>query len=292
MKRHLIFTVLIVAGLSLRSIAQTSPPAQTAQTPPAATGAAVGQQSGHSNPHAGYPMLEIVFAGMTAIGTLGASVLALFGPRIRTWLIRPVLTFRVDPKVSPLVEQLARDDLNTSAGKNSYYEIRVEVANTGKDAARNCRARVNAIYKQKSGTNDFFAARQFVPRYLYWAKKDTKSEESLDILPNLPEYVVIGRLKEQETPTTGAESPSGTSTSAFGLEMAVEPEGAKGRFCFLGAGRVVLPFLLYADNLRSYEQKYVEVFWNGESATDFGSEHFGVKLLSKEEGDALVRRAQ
>lgn len=235
--------------------------------------------------------IELIFNAMTAFGTLGAAILALFGDRIRSWLSRPVLNFRVDPKISPLVEQLELDDENSSGGKKKYCEIRVEVANSGKDAARNCRARVNAIYKQKSTTNDFFPVKEFVPRYLYWAKKDTKSEESLDVLPKLPEYVVVGRLTEQETPITGGQQLSTvTRPTVFGLEVAVEPEGVKGRFCFIDEGKVVLPFLLYADNLRSYEQKYVEMFWDGKSIDDFGPEHFGVKLLSKSEGDAIIGR--
>lgn len=238
-----------------------------------------------------HSILDLVFSGLTAIGTLCASILALFGPRIRSFFIRPILEFRADQKCSPLVEKLER--IEDSSGENrKYYEIRIEIANKGRDAARNCRARVNAIYKQKPGMTDYFPLKEFVPRYLYWAKKDTRSEESLDVLPKLPEYVVVGRLTEHEKPIVGAQSQSVISATDFGLEVAVEPEGAKGKFCFIGRGKIILPFLVYADNLRSYEQQYVEIFWDGRSIDDYGVEHFSVKLIIRKDGDALVRRAK
>ena len=286
-----IFAVIVLVGFAVATAQQ--PP--TSSKPDNSTQqAVVGQSKEHQErpPSTEHTTLNLLFNGMTAIGTLGISLLAIFGPRIRSWVIRPILNFRVDSEASPLVEQLDRDDETSSSGKKKYYEIRVEIANSGRDAARNCRARVNAIYKQRPGTSDFFAAREFVPRYLYWAKKDTKSEESLDILPRLPEYVVVGRLTEQEDPTTGGASSAPQPTKpVFGLEVSVEPDGVKGKFCFFGEGKIVLPFLVYADNLRSYEQKYVEMFWDGKSIADYGAQHFTVKLLAKKEGDSLVKGA-
>jgi hypothetical protein len=223
---------------------------------------------------------------MTAVGTLLVAILAVFGQRIRSWIIRPKLNLRVG-KTCPLVEQLYEEDENTAGSKKIYQELRLEVKNTGKEAARNSKILCSSIHKQRQGGNDYFVYKEFVPRSLYWAN----AKQTLDLLPQLPEYLVVARIKEEEI-STSSEQADAQRRQSYGVQVTVEAEGVQGRFVFLDKGKFLLPLLIYADNLRGFEHRYLELFWDGTKPSDLTDEHFNIKLLTKAEGEKLLGRTQ
>ena len=258
---------------------------ETTNSPTASELQAVSTNSSSvSDPHKVRENLNTAFNGMTAIGTLLVSALAVFGQRIRSWIIRPKLSLRAG-KDCPLVEQLHDEDSSTTGGKKYYQELRLEVKNTGKEAARNCKILCSSVFKQRPGSNDYYAHKEFVPRSLYWASK----KQTTDLLPQLPEYLVVARIKEEEVSTSS--NPTGPERQqSYGVQVTVEAEGVTGRFIFLDKGKFLLPLLVYADNLREFEHRYLELFWDGTKPSDLTDEHFNIKLLSKNEGEKLLGR--
>ena len=228
--------------------------------------------------------MNTAFRGLSAFGTVSVAILAIFGQRIRSWFLRPRLDVRVGT-ASPFVEQLSEEDEDTSAARKTYQELRLRVLNVGKEAGRNCRIVCSSYFKQRPRTDDFFE-KEFVPRAFYWENKQQKT----DLLPNLPEYLVVARIKEEELSTSSGEAGA-RRIQSYGLQVALEAEGVKGKFLFMDKGKVLLPLLIYADNVPKNQKYFLELFWDGMNPGDMGAEHFSIKLLSEADGLIAVRRS-
>jgi len=72
---------------------------------------------------------SLLFDGMTAIGTLLVALLAIFGQRIRSWIIRPSISLSVGDK-PPYAERKEQADESTSAAIVSY-QLRLEISKKG-----------------------------------------------------------------------------------------------------------------------------------------------------------------
>ncbi len=104
--------------------------------------------------HDTYDKWNLVFAGATAIGSIAVAILAVFGQRIRGWLVRPRIFVRVGEE-SPCIEMLEEEDTSSAGAKRTLHHIRLEVTNSGWEIARNCMVLCNSVYRQRPGSGFF-----------------------------------------------------------------------------------------------------------------------------------------
>jgi hypothetical protein len=100
---------------------------------------------------------------------------------------------------------------------------------------------------------------------------------------------VVARIKEEELPTSSGEAGA-RRVQSYGLQVALEAEGVKGKFLFMDKGKVLLPLLIYADNVPKFRKCFLELFWDGTGPGDMGAEHFSIKLLSEADGVRVMGR--
>jgi len=94
----------------------------------------------------------------------------------------------------------------------------------------------------------------------------------------------------EEEVSTSSEQAGTTRSPSYGLEVTVEAEGVRGKFAFLDKGKVLLPLLVYADNLGGVRKYYLDLFWDGTRPEDLTDQHFSIELLSEEQGAKLAKR--
>lgn len=225
---------------------------------------------------------SLAFDGMSAIGTFAVALLAVFGPRIRNWFIRPKLTLAVG-KESPFVECTKVKDESASSATRVSYSVRLQIVNSGKEAARNCKLLCDCIYKQRDQGSSFYLLKRFVPKEFYW----TGGNQREDVVPKLPSYINVASITEP-IESASASGEGETSRLKFALHILVEAEGSTGRFYCAGTGRIVCPVITYSDNLPTSSKLYLEMLWTGKSDSEFDDAHFQVRLLSEDEGNKLV----
>lgn len=224
---------------------------------------------------------SLVFDGMTALGTLLVALLAVFGQRIRSWIIRPRLSVAVGDK-PPYAEKKEEPEESTSGAKVSY-QLRLEISNDGREAARNCVVLCNKVLREKAGGKEFYTLREFVPLQFYWTTKS----QTTDVVPKLLSYLNIAEVSISEESVSGNASNI-TRSPDFTLQVQVEAEGIKGRFFRVDKGKIILPIIVHADNLPRSIKKYVEICWRGNSEADFTPEKFQIRVLNEAEGMRLV----
>ena len=251
---------------------QTNPPAQPAQP----------QMASPSAPNMFFDWSNLVFNGLTAVGTVVVAILAVFGQRIRAWFVRPRLALAVG-KTSPFVDRAETIDASASNSKRVSYAVRLQVINDGKETARNCKILCDSVYQEREKGSGFYLLRRFVPKEFFW----TGSAQSKDVVPKLPSYVDIASIAEP-VESASASVTSGTEQPKHALHILIEAEGTTGRYFCVGVGKFIYPLILYADNLPRPTKRYVEILWTGKAASDFGDACFDVRLLNEDEGYDLV----
>jgi hypothetical protein len=229
---------------------------------------------------------NLFFAGMAAVGTLAVAILAIFGQRVRSWFIRPKIKLAV-AETSPFVERFEEEDTSVGGEKRTIYHVRIEVTNTGKEIARNCMILCNAVHRQRAGGAGFYELKQFVPKQFFW----TSREQRLDVVPKIPSYVNIAEISEP-SPSVKGTGGAAILTQKECLQILVEAEGVKGRFFRVENGKVILPAILYADNLPHPIKQFLEISWSGTCVKDFSPSKFQVRLLDEKQGNALLGGAQ
>jgi hypothetical protein len=219
---------------------------------------------------------------MAAVGTLAVAILAIFGQRVRSWIIRPRIRLSVG-EGAPFVEKFEEEDASVAGGKRTIYHVRLEVANSGREIARNCTILCNTLHRQRAGGAGFYELKKFVPKQFFW----TSREQRLDVAPKIPSYVNIAEISEPSTSVKGTGGPAAAVQTEC-LQILIEAEGVKGRFFRVENGKVVLPAILYADNLPRPIKHFVEISWNGTCVKDFSPEKFQVRLIDEKQGESLI----
>ncbi len=76
------------------------------------------------------------------------------------------------------------------------------------------------------------------------------------------------------------------------LQILVEAEGVKGRYFRVENGTIILPMILYADNLSQPMKRFVKITWNGTCIREFSRDKFQIQLLDEETGNSMLGGVQ
>ena len=271
------WTLTCTLFISVMCFAQTVDRSDTNSLP----AEVIGESSINTNSQS-YTQLHLLFAGLTAIGTIAIAILAIFGNRIRSWIIRPRIKLAVG-EASPFIERIEKDDSSTEDGKNVSYKIRLEIQNIGREVARNSSVLCNTVHRQRDVGSGFYELKKFVPKQFFWTTRDQR----LDVTPKIPSYLSIAEISEPTQSVSGNDQNLTVSQERC-LQIRIEAEGVKGRFYRVKNGKILFPAIFYTDNLPKPIMHYIEICWNGTSVDSFSAENFQIQLLSEKAGKELL----
>lgn len=220
----------------------------------------------------------VVFDGLNALGSLVIACLALFGDRIRGWLVRPRIRIECGTG-GPFVEQTT--ETNSSDEAIEKLVVRLRLTNTGRSSAKYCRVLVHDIYK-KRGDGSVYIKSDLLPTDIIWP-----TERPQDILRDVPYYLNLAEVREDERVGTVDAQGNGKSGRAC-LYICVESAGVKGAFHRIGKGTVIVPIRVYAENLKKSKLEYIEVYWSGSDIGSKSQSNFGCRIINEQEFKRLI----
>lgn len=228
-----------------------------------------------------YELTNVIIQAVTAAAAIVVALLAVYGDAIRRWLFRPHLDIRTGNQ-APFLELMT---LNEESGSTSTsQEIRIQVLNSGKSIARNCKVVVDSLYEQRAGAGDMFLAKEFIPRPCLWDNE----QKTQDLLPKIPTYVFVARISEKGEMATEDSSTSSSRTCALYIMI----EERKGVFLEVAEGKHIFPLALYADNISKPVKRYLEIFWDGKTPSDTCKAHFNIQLHTESEFQTIMGGAK
>lgn len=219
---------------------------------------------------------------LTAFGTLALAILAIYGHKIRSWLMRPKLELSLKNE-HPYLELIRQTSSDESS--RCFQEMRVKVINNGNETARNCKIIVDSIFLQRKNTTEFYKDKEFIPTELFW----TSEKQTKDILPKIPSYAIVARIDEKQNVGAQTNVSSGNNTE-YSLYVWAEAYASKGKFHSIDKGHIVFPIVMYADNISIPMKQFIEIFWEGSNPEKITNANFDIKLLSIGEARKILGR--
>lgn len=203
---------------------------------------------------------------LTAIGTIGAVVTALFLPLIRNVWYRPKFTFSAG-RENNCVEEV-KTQLETSE-EEKMIKIRLRVTNTGRGVARSVSFYVDS-YKQKRG-DERFVQQNFLPIQL----KNHKGDLIQTMVPQLNYFIDVACVKKSDE--MSMENAGGKVKQSYKLYIPTDSDD----FSELGTGIFVIPIKCYSENVRSVSIAYVKILWDNTKECSTDHHHFSISLISE-----------
>lgn len=204
---------------------------------------------------------------LTAFGTIGAVIVALFLPIIKIFWYRPKFSFFCG-KESNCVEAISTQ-LDTSEVER-MIKIRLRVTNTGRGVARSVSFYIDS-YKQKR-SDESFVQQDFLPTQL----RNHKGDFVKTIVPQLNYFIDVVCVKKSDSMSVDIES--GKTKQSYELYIPTESDDYKR----LGTGMFVIPIKCYSENMRGVSIAYVKILWDNSKECSTDSHHFSVSLMSEE----------
>jgi hypothetical protein len=217
-----------------------------------------------------YEFLDLVINAVVAIGTIGVSVLAIFGQIIRKWLYSPKLVVKTGTK-APYIEEIVSEQ--DSSDKNISKEIRIRVDNDGGTSAKSCIAIVEKVYQAEGTTDSFKIYKEFLPRKLIWdCDNDVTS-----ILPKAFKYLKFATI--QNRPVMTNSNSAATNIGAGNQELILMVAENKNQYVNLGIGKFIIPIKLFSDDIGKAIELYIEICWLGNNDSRNAEQHLHIRIV-------------
>ena len=209
---------------------------------------------------------ESIWAVLTALGTCGAVLVALFYQPLRTWYKKPILEIGLyEPEPPHLIRvpvDQSGEKVSNNKEKTIAYILYMKLINTGKSIARSAQPLITNVGSFKDSKWQIQA--YWLPLPLLWAfdewsqKATGKPTEEKDLVPQRPYIFNIGTLSTEKPDTFDllCHIASKSQTVSYG----------PGEHCF-----EVTVYALESQTAR----KYIRLQWDGGCTRDF------VKVKSK-----------
>lgn len=209
-------------------------------------------------------MKEELTNWLTAIGTIGAVLVALFKDSIARWWYRPKIEISYK-HTHPFKEE--KEDASSSSSLKKRLVIRVCIENRGKSIADNVVINTDEYYFQRGDNN--YVRKLFTPKIF----RDCNNAKLSVVAPYLKYYIDVATIEEYEENSVNENNDSKKSYKLYLL--------GDGQYEQLGRGTFVIPLKFYSPQTNS-KIVYLSVFW-GSSNFDISKDNFSVKILSEQE---------
>ena len=214
---------------------------------------------------------EIIPSWLSAIGTFGAVLFALFGKAIVQWWNKPRINVIFENK-EPYIEAL--ESMPNSSITDKEIRIRVRIKNEGKYTASHCIVNINQYYSKRKDDSTYYK-KEFAPIQI----RDYQNKSLEYIAPNIDYYYIdIASIRLSDE---FGMSDSGTRSRQFYKLFII---GNK-QPLQLGKGTFIIPININAPNMESYTA-FLKIYWNSDNYT-IEQQYFEVSIISKKEFKSL-----
>lgn len=214
---------------------------------------------------------EIIPSWLSAIGTFGAVLFALFGKAIVQWWNKPRINVIFENK-EPYIEAL--ESMPNSSITDKEIRIRVRIKNEGKYTASHCIVNINQYYSKRKDDSTYYK-KEFAPIQI----RDYQNKSLEYIAPNIDYYYIdIASIRLSDE---FGMSDSGTRSRQFYKLFII---GNK-QPLQLGKGTFIIPININAPNMESYTA-FLKIYWNSDNYT-IEQQYFAVSIISKKEFKSL-----
>lgn len=222
--------------------------------------------------------LSVIVNFFTAIGTIGAVIVGIFGEQIRARFIRPKIS--IDLRLDDPTDEKESNCNSSDQKSNRKRDYRIKILNKGRALATNCQLTIEELYKQRSDGNAWEREENFFSAPLPWYDK-TNANVLANIGQNRSSYVqfiTIGdELDFNDDSVSNNEVPSLECISVT-LCFATRSN------YFFGPGTYIFEVKTCADNMTPLSN-YLEVFLapscSWEDMKD--GKNFKIKAIDKRE---------
>lgn len=209
---------------------------------------------------------------LTAFGTIGAVLVALFLKPFINWRNRPKIEIGYEDK-SPYREEI--EDSSSSSSSNKRLVIRVCITNKGKYTAEHAVLNIDEYYYRRTKDSSY-VQKLFTPRQF----KDCNNAKFNVVAPFLKYYIDIASIQKFQDIISNGEK--GESKQNYKLYLLGEGKSEQ-----LGRGCFIIPLKFYSSRTDS-KIKYLRIYWESD---DFSitKDCFEVKIISEKEFKQLQK---
>lgn len=204
---------------------------------------------------------------LTAIGTMGAVLVALFWHPIRKWWNRPQINISIANE-EPFVEIVSKDSINSSSVDKNMV-IRVCITNKGKYTADYAALNVDE-YLKKRDADSGYVRKVFTPKQF----KDCNNAKLSVIAPHLKYYVDIASVQKFQGMASANEK--GESKQFYKLFLLGD-----GKSLQLGKGDFIIPLKFYSSR-SGVSVAYLKILWDNDDFV-INKDCFDVRMISEQE---------
>lgn len=204
---------------------------------------------------------------LTAIGTMGAVLVALFWNPIRKWWNRPQINISIANE-EPFVEIVSKDSINSSSVDKNMV-IRVCITNKGKYTADYAALNVDE-YLKKRDADSGYVRKVFTPKQF----KDCNNAKLSVIAPHLKYYVDIASVQKFQGMSSANEK--GESKQFYKLFLLGD-----GKSLQLGKGDFIIPLKFYSSR-SGVSVAYLKILWDNDDFV-INKDCFDVRMISEQE---------
>lgn len=216
---------------------------------------------------------NIVPNWLTAIGTVGTVIFALFSKRIRDRWNRPKIVITC-PENKQCQERIRSD--SESSDNSSELRIRVKLQNNGNYIANYASINVDCVYKRR-GSENVFVKEEFTPIQM----KDYRNAKPTSIAPHLVYYFDIASIHKYDDMTT--ENGNVKPKQFYKLYLLGDGVGQE-----LGKGTFIIPLKFYSSRV-DVSIHYLKIYWDSDDFTD-DKMHFGAEIIDNKVFDKLIKK--
>lgn len=207
---------------------------------------------------------------LTAIGTIGAVLVALFQKPIISWLKRPKIKMEYESK-TPCEEVI--DEASTSSNKDKRIVIRIRVRNDGKYTADYSVVNIDEYYEKREKSNDY-VKKTFTPKLI----KDCNGAKLSTVAPHLNYYLDVASIQKYKG--MSSEEEKGESKQFYKLYLLGD-----GKIQPLGRGTFIVPIKFYSSRTNVIIA-YLQLYWESDDFSQ-AKKHFEVKIISEKHFNQL-----
>ena len=207
---------------------------------------------------------SILPAWFSAIGTVAAVLVAIFGKPIRELWNRPIIKLDCKKESKACVEVI--DSVAESSDSSKSIKVRVKLVNEGVYTATHAVLNVDS-YLEKRQRTDEYVLKEFTPKIL----KDHRGGSQNVIAPHLMYYFDVAVIqKSDEMMTRGGDEKPKQFYKLYLL--------GDGKSIQLGKGSFVIPLKFYASRTKT-KIAYLKIYWD---SNDFvmDARTFSVEMLN------------
>ena len=204
---------------------------------------------------------QSIWIVLTAIGTVGAVVWAIFHQEILTRLRQPILEIRPFEQEPPYFRQTDEFHPGTSKKVGVGYYINIPIRNRGKTLAKNCQAFIITMGHIDAGK--WQQDKNWLPKGLWWTFEGPGEK---NLVPDKPDQFSLGSLSIKQPDKFFLSTTFLTTGQPFDFDP--------GKYCF--------ELKVFAENARSIS-KFFHVEWDGGCTDNFEEVKTRIRIFATDD---------